>query len=233
LDLPREKAGRATEAAEAEAHHGREMTANRNDLAASQESNAALRRANLALTESRAALRESQERLRLILDSTADYVIFSMDTERRVASWNAGAKRLLGWSEEEILGRSADVIFTPEDREAGAPEEEGDGALRHGRAADERWHQRKDGSRFWANGLMLPLRDPEAGPAAPPLGLLKVMRDETGRRRAEEALREGEARWRGLFERMQEGFALCEMVYDADGQAVDYRHLELNAAWGG
>jgi len=238
-DLSREKAGRATEAAEAreasagaEAHHGREMAASRGDFAASQDSNAALRRANLALTESRAALRESQERLRLILDSTADYAIFSMDTERRIASWNAGAERLLGWSEGEILGEPADVVFTPEDREAGVPEQEGEGALRHGRALDERWHQRKDGSRFWANGLMLPLRDPKDDATDPPHGLLKIMRDETGKRRTEEALREGEARWRGLFERMHEGFALCEMVYGPDGGAVDYRHLELNAAWG-
>ncbi len=164
------------------------MAASRGDLAASEESNAALRRANADLTESRAALRESQERLRLILDSAADYAIFSMDTERRIASWNAGAERLLGWSEEEILGQPADAIFTPEDRGAGAPEQEAEGALRDGRAADERWHLRKDGTRFWANGLMLPLRDPEADPESPPLGLLKVMRDETKRRRAEERL---------------------------------------------
>ena len=237
-ELSRGRAGRADDALEArsaaaraEARHGREVATGRTDLASSERANGALRRANAELAASRAALREREERLRLILASATDYAIFTTDLDRRVTSWNEGAARLLGWAEEEIVGRSADAIFTPEDRGAGAPEQEAEGALRDGRAADERWHQRKDGSRFWANGLMLPLRDPDAGPAARPLGFLKIMRDETGRRRAEEALHRSEARWRGAFERMHEGFALCETVHGPGGEAVDFRYLEVNAAW--
>ena len=191
--LLRERSGRAADveearwaAAKAEARHGREMAAGRADLAASEGANEALRRANAELAASRVALREREERLRLILDSATDYAIFSMDPLRRITWWNAGAERLLGWAEGEIVGLPADVIFTPEDRESGAPARESEGAVRDGRVADERWHQRKDGSRFWANGLMMPLRDPARGPEAPPLGLIKVMRDETARRRAEE-----------------------------------------------
>ena len=172
--------------AAARALHGRKIEAGRADLAVSQTANKALRRANAALAESRAALRENEERLHLILDSAIGYAIFTTDLDRRVVSWNAGATRVLGWIEQEIMGRSADVIFTPEDRAAGVPEREATTALGEGRAENERWHLRRDGTRFWASGLSMPLRDPAAGPDAPPLGLLTVMRDQTERRRAEE-----------------------------------------------
>jgi PAS domain S-box-containing protein len=188
-----ERAGRAADAAgtrpaaaETDARHGLEVAAGRADLAASEAGNAALRSASAALAESRAALHEREERLRLVLDSAADYAIFTTDLDRRVTSWNAGAERVLGWAEDEIVGRPADVIFTPEDRASGRPEREAATALAEGRAENERWHLRKDGTRFWASGLAMPLRDPQAGPGARPLGLLTVMRDRTEHRRAEE-----------------------------------------------
>ena len=119
--------------AEAEARHGRERQAGRRaDLTAEQADNEVLHRANAALAASRATLREHEERLRLILDSAADYAIFTTGPDRRVASWNAGAERLLGWSEAEIVGRSWDLIFTPEDRAAGVPEREAAEALAEG-----------------------------------------------------------------------------------------------------
>ncbi|TDH58489.1 PAS domain S-box protein [Dankookia rubra] len=173
-------------AASAEARHGREMAAGRADLAASKADSEALRTASAALAESHAALRERDERLHLILDSAADYAIFTADLNRRVTSWNVGAERVLGWAEDEIVGQPADIIFTPEDRAAGRPEREAAIALAEGRAENERWHLRKDGTRFWGSGLAMPLRDPQAGPDAPPLGLLTVMRDHTERRQAEE-----------------------------------------------
>jgi PAS domain S-box-containing protein len=159
-----------------------------------------LRRTNAELAASRAALREREERLRLILDSATDYAVFTIGLDRRVTSWNAGAERLLGWTEEEIVGRSGDIIFIPEDRMAGAPEGEAARALAEGRAGNERWHLRKDGSRFWGSGLAMPLRDPAAGPGAPPLGLLKIMRDETERRRAQEAMEDERERLRLVVE---------------------------------
>jgi len=127
-------------------------------------------------------LRENQERLRLVVENARDYAIFSADLTRRVTSWNAGAERLLGFTEAEILGQSADVIFTPEDRAAGVPEDETRTALAEGRASDERWHLRKDGSRFWGNGVMTAMRDP-SGAA---VGLVKIFRDETAARKARE-----------------------------------------------
>jgi len=135
-------------------------------------------------TRSEEVLRESQERLRLVVENARDYAIFSADLDRRVTSWNAGAERLLGFTEAEILGQSADVIFTPEDRAAGVPEEETQTALAEGRASDERWHLRKDGSRFWGNGVMTAMRDAN-GDA---VGLVKIFRDETAARTAREEI---------------------------------------------
>lgn len=130
------------------------------------------------------ALRESEERLRLIIECATDYAIFTLDGDRRVTSWNPGAEVIFGFTEEEMIGRSGDIIFTPEDRMSGAPEAEARTALREGRAADERWHLRKDGSRFYASGVLTSLRNGTFR------GYAKVARDLTDRKRAEDDLRE-------------------------------------------
>jgi PAS domain S-box-containing protein len=127
------------------------------------------------------AWRSGEERLRLILESAVDYAIFTVDRDGLVTSWNTGAERLLGYREEEIVNRDSRIIFTPEDRAEKAPEREIAKALEQGRAENERWHVRKDGSRYWGSGLMMPLM---AGDH--PSGLLKIMRDETERRRSDE-----------------------------------------------
>jgi len=126
-----------------------------------------------------------------IVESATDFAIFTTDPNHAVTSWNVGAERLFGFVEGEITGRSADVIFTPEDRVAGVPEDERRRARADGRAEDDRWHVRKDGSRFWASGLLMPLE----GSAA---GFVKIVRDLTERHRAEERLRESEERFRLL-----------------------------------
>ncbi|GGG35989.1 hypothetical protein GCM10010964_24870 [Caldovatus sediminis] len=195
----RRKGGRAPDDAP-RAGRGAAAPAYQADLAEAAAEMATLRRIARELEESRAALREREARLRLILDSATDFAIFTTDLDLRVTSWNEGARRLLGWEEGAILGRSAALIFTPEDRAAGVPERERAQALETGRAEDERWHLRADGSRFWGSGLVMPLRDPAAAPDAPPLGLLQIMRDLTGRRRAEEALRESEEHLRHIVE---------------------------------
>ena len=127
------------------------------------------------------AWRSGEEQLRLILESATEYAIFTTDRDGRVTTWNSGAERLLGYTEEEILGRDARIVFTPEDCAAQAPEHEMETALAEGRATNERWHVRKDGSRFWGSGLMMPLQVGDSQP-----GLLKIMRDHTERRRHEE-----------------------------------------------
>jgi PAS domain S-box-containing protein len=112
-----------------------------------------------------------------ILDSAIDYAIFSMDLSGHITSWNDGARRILGWTEAEACGRLGEMIFTPEDREMGVPEREIGTALKCGRSMDERWHLRRDGTRFRASGEMLILAD-DSGQT---IGLMKVMRDRTER----------------------------------------------------
>ncbi len=115
------------------------------------------------------------ERYRQIIEGVHDYAIFTMDLAGTVTGWNAGAQRLLGYSAAEIIGQPAAVIFTPEDRAAGLPASEISQAAAVGRAPDDRWHLRKDGSRFWGSGSMMALYD-DHGTA---LSLAKVVRDST------------------------------------------------------
>ncbi|HEX7862197.1 MAG TPA: ATP-binding protein [Verrucomicrobiae bacterium] len=130
------------------------------------------------------ALSSSEEKLHLIVENALEFAIFSTDLDRRVTSWSTGAERILGFSEKEIIGQPADIIFTPEDRAAGAPTEESTTARTTGRAMDERWHQRKDGTRFWGSGAMMLMRDARGQP----VGFVKIMRDRTEQKRTEEAL---------------------------------------------
>ena len=138
----------------------------------------------------------SDELLRLIVESARDYAIFSMDRDGLVTSWNSGAEQLMGWSEAEIIGSTADVIFTPEDRAAGAPHQERIQAATAGRALDERWQQRKNGERFWASGLIMPLEDAEQG-------FVKILRDRTERHLADERLRQSEERQKMLMAELE------------------------------
>ena len=141
------------------------------------------------------AHRESEERFRLIVESARDFAIFTMDREGNITSWNSGAKNIFGYDESEVRGQSGRLVFVSEDRERGAPELEIEKALREGRAENERWHVRKDGSRFWGSGLMMPLRDGQQL-----VGFLKILRDTTEARIAEERLQESEERFRTLAE---------------------------------
>jgi PAS domain S-box-containing protein len=137
---------------------------------------------------------------RAILESATDHAILTLDAAGRVTSWNPGARNLLGWSEAEALGMDGRLIFTPEDCERLAPETEMALALAEGRAEDERWHQRKDGSRFWGSGLMVPLR----GTPAP--GFLKIMRDRTDQRRAERDLQAAHLQISEILESVTDAF---------------------------
>lgn len=142
------------------------------------------RRAEAGWHETERALRESRERLRLIVDSARDFAILSMDLQRRVTSWNSGAEAITGFAAQEMLGRSADVVFTPEDLARGDADHEARVALASGRSANERWHQRRDGSRFWGSGVLMAMLNEQGEP----IGLVKIFRDETEARRWNEAL---------------------------------------------
>ncbi len=116
----------------------------------------------------------------LILRSIVDHAIVTLDAAGRVTSWNEGAERILGWTEAGIVGRSADAFFTPEDVTRDRLETEMRVSRAEGRCSDERWHIRKDGRRFWASGLMMPLLSADGGTADDhAAGFVKIFRDRT------------------------------------------------------
>lgn len=121
-------------------------------------------------------------RFRTIIDSALDYAIVATDRNGRITDWNAGAEHVLGWSAREACGEHIGLFFTAEDLAQGVPDREMQEALVAGRGPDERWHVRKDGSRFWASGEMMPLRATDGAP----LGFLKLLRDRTEQRLATE-----------------------------------------------
>jgi PAS domain S-box-containing protein len=127
-------------------------------------------------------LREIEERFQLFVDNVRDYAIFMTDAHGRVITWNLGVERLLGYTEAEFVGQLLSTIFTSEDVSSGAAAREVEIATKAGRSEDERWHLRKDGSRFWASGVLTALRD-DRGELR---GFAKVMRDITERKLAEE-----------------------------------------------
>jgi len=141
------------------------------------------------------SLVESNE-LRVLTDSVKDYAIFVLDHTGRVMTWNRGAQNIKGYSPAEIIGEHFSRFYTPEDRKAGRPAQLLAGAAREGRVEDEGFRVRKDGTRFWADVIISALRT-EQGDLR---GFVKVTRDLTTRRRAEEQLRESEERLRLMIE---------------------------------
>ncbi|HWA74082.1 MAG TPA: PAS domain S-box protein [Polyangiaceae bacterium] len=136
-------------------------------------------------TEKRRAeeeLRRSEERLRLLIASVSDYAIFILDPTGHVSTWNAGAQRLKGYTAEEIIGRHFSCFYPQSDVLAGKCERELEGAERVGRFEDEGIRIRKDGSQFWANVVITPIRDA----SGTLIGFAKVTRDLTERREHEE-----------------------------------------------
>jgi PAS domain S-box-containing protein len=131
-------------------------------------------------TETEKARRKSHEQLQLVTENAPDFAMLLTDVSGRIATWNVGAERLLGWSSGEVLGKSAAMIFPPET----APSqwhEEMCRAAEFGRAADEGWRVRKSGARFWGSGVLTAVRDPNGELT----GFVKILRDETIRKRAE------------------------------------------------
>ena len=131
------------------------------------------------------ALKQSQEDFRLLVEASTDHAIIMIDREGNIQSWNSGAEHIIGFTALEAIGRSVSDLFTAEDRGAGEPMRELDDARNFGRAEDDRWHMRADGSRFWATGVVTPLRNPDGSLR----GYVKIMRDQTTQRLAEEQTR--------------------------------------------
>ena len=113
--------------------------------------------------------------LALATQQAKEHAVVLLDPEGVVVGWVAGAEYLFGYSVDEMMGQKLDVLFTPEDRERGVPEHELEVARANGRAMDDRWQLRKDGTRFWASGAVVQLRNEDGTPA----GFAKMLRDRT------------------------------------------------------
>lgn len=126
-------------------------------------------------------LRRSQEEFRLLVQSVTDYGIYMLDPEGNVATWNAGAQRIKGYTQEEIVGQHFSRFYTEEDRAAGVPQRALATALHEGRFENEAWRVRKDGTRFWASIVIDPVREPDGTLR----GFAKITRDITERRESQ------------------------------------------------
>lgn len=132
------------------------------------------------ISQSRAAeerLRQGEERMRLVAESTHDFAIILLDEQGLITDWNTGAALIFGYGKDEVLGQHYQLIFTEQDRGDGVPERELRAARLHGRGQDERWHVRKDGSRFYCSGEVSRLKGGSLR------GYVKIARDLTGHKR--------------------------------------------------
>jgi PAS domain S-box-containing protein len=126
-------------------------------------------------------IRDAEHRYRSLLDNITDYAIFMTDPEGRVSSWNGGAGAILGYTADEILGRSVDLLSTEEDLEADTLRREMQDASRTGRATSARWRLGKDGRRLFVEGVMIAVRD-ETDHL---MGFVHFLRDVTEKHRIE------------------------------------------------
>jgi PAS domain S-box-containing protein len=170
------------------------------------------------LTERRAneeRLRLSDERFRLLVEGVRDYAIFLLDTSGHVATWNEGAQRIKGYAANEIIGRHISTFYPQEAIDRHWPARELEEALRLGRFEDEGWRVRKDGSRFWANVVITPLRGSDGSHR----GFSKITRDLSERKRQEERLRQSEERLRLLVDGIED-YAI--MLLDTEGRIASW-----------
>jgi len=160
-------------------------------------------------------LAEAQEHFRLLVDGVEDYAIFLLDPGGHVASWNAGAQQIKGYTEGEILGQHFSVFYRDEDVRAKHPQYELEVARKKGHYREEGWRVRKDGSLFWASVAINAVYDPPGTLS----GFLKITRDLTQRRQEEEELRVSEERFRLLVESVRE-YAI--FMLDPEGRVATW-----------
>ncbi len=120
-----------------------------------------------------------------IIDSLQDYCIFTVDKDLKINSWNSGATKIFQYETDEMIGKPFETIFTEVDKNAGIPKKEIEIALTVGRSVDIRWHLCKDGTTFYADGLVFPLKNEKEEV----IGYVKILRDITGRKKAEDAIK--------------------------------------------
>jgi PAS domain S-box-containing protein len=156
-----------------------------------------------------------ESKYRLLVEAVTDYAIYMISPEGLVTSWNPGARRLKGYTAEEILGQNFAKFYTDEDRAARLPQRVLATAKNEGRFEGEGWRVRKDGRRFWAHVIVDRILD-DAGAL---IGFAKVTRDLTERRMSEEALRRSEERFRLLVQSVTD-YAIY--MLDPEGRVTNW-----------
>ncbi|MEH6386665.1 CheR family methyltransferase [Pseudomonas profundi] len=147
-------------------------------------------------------VRLGEERMRLVADSTEDYAIIVQDADGVITSWNKAAELTFGYSRDEAIGSHSSRLFVPEDQAAGVPEDELRRARESGRAEDERWHMRKDGSRFYCSGVVTVLNGESFQ------GYVKIARDLTERQKQQDEQQEQLAQSQNAIQLKDEFFAV-------------------------
>ena len=140
------------------------------------------------VTQRSVALRNSEQQFQQLVNGINDCAIYMLDRSGIVTSWNPGAARIKGYSDEEIVGKHFSQFYTEEDRQAGAPALVLETAARQGKYETENWRVRKDGSKFWASILIDAIRD-SSGEV---IGFAKITRDMTERRMMQEQLHQSQ-----------------------------------------
>jgi PAS domain S-box-containing protein len=141
-----------------------------------------------ALTEANVTGQQSEDLFRLLVNGVKDYAIYMLDSAGNVTSWNAGAEYINGYKSEEVVGKNFCLFYERADVEKRRPQEALSTAARTGRSEEEGWRVRRDGSKFWASGVLSPIHD-SAGAL---LGFAKITRDLTERRKLEEQLQQAQ-----------------------------------------
>jgi PAS domain S-box-containing protein len=159
-----------------------------------------------------------EQRFQLLLDAASDYALFFTDEQSNITEWSTSAEKMLGYTEDEALQMNGRDIFTPEDRAAGVPQQEMGVAIQRGQANDERWHLRKNGSRFFAVGRLVALKD-RSGAV---VGFVKILRDATPHKTLEQALHASDEQFRATFAQAPVGMVLIDL---------DGRIRQVNAAF--
>lgn len=154
-----------------------------------------------------------------VIESLEDYAVFTTDHKGTVTSWNQGAENILGYTEKEIIGKSSFVFFTPGDRRNKIPQKEIQNALNTGSSRDERYHLRKDKSRFWASGKLFLLKD-EDGKV---YGFTKIMRDLTASKEMENKVNKAYEDTNNILESISDAF----VSFDREWK---YRYINKKAA---
>jgi PAS domain S-box-containing protein len=170
------------------------------------------------------ALRHSEEQLRLMVESVRDYAIIQLDPDGRITSWNTGAERLNGYASAEVFGKHFSLLYPAEARAAGRPREMLARASAEGRAEDEGWRVRRNGSQFWASVVITPLQD-ENGALR---GFVKITRDITERHAVELALRETNETMQAIFD----AAPVAVLSFDLEGRVTSWsRGAERMFGW--